>query len=63
MRLASCALAGWCCGVIGEVLTLAFVYAYIGCVEYFVRLTRQRVCVTCAWWRVREWEGAGVGGC
>jgi len=44
-------------------LTLAFVYAYIGCVEYFVRLTRQRVCVTCAWWRVREWEGAEVGGC
>lgn len=29
VRLTSCALAGWRCGVIGEVLTLALVFAYI----------------------------------
>ena len=29
VRLASCTLAGWCCGAIGEVLTCTLALAYI----------------------------------
>ena len=53
-----CALCRACgAPCFGEVLTLMLALSYIGYVEYFVCLTRQRVCVTCAGWYVRRGRG------